>query len=228
MRLSFLDHVNDQSVRDVKVRLAVIYIHIQIASTTFARDTPEIKDSVVQTKRTPTELLQLKQPPQMAKTCGEPTTGYGLAREFAASCEPENGLEPVRKATSLKYGSDTSLNLGKKRSENNSKQKTLKQTQRSSFVSYVDFDRDDLGSSNTPASVTTRRRVKSDGYDPELSEEIADELPPLAKTLPAKARAIRPDSYMFAVGSQNAINTSHFKTSPQTRVNESSFGDERV
>jgi hypothetical protein len=223
--------VKDPSVRDIKVQLAVIHIHIQIASATFARDTPDIKNSVVQTKRTPIELLEAKQSPDGARNCGASTTGYELVREFATTCEPRGEPELEHKATSPKYASDTSLNLAKKRSESNTKQKTLKQCQRSSFVSYVDFDQVELGVTNTPkpSSVTSsRRRIKSDGYDPDdlskVSEEFADKLPPMKHTtLPA--RVTRPESYMFALGSQNAIDTSHSRDMPPAIVNENSVED---
>ena len=211
--------------------MAVIYIHIQTASTTFARDTPEVKNSVTQTKRTPSELLQLKHSPDVARNCGAFTTGYELLREFASTCEPPNEVDPERRTTSPKYASDTSLNSStKKRNENSPRHKTFKQCQRSSFVSYIDLDPKDSGVTSTPnpSSVTSRRRVKSDGYDPEdtseLSEELADELPPMNQTLPARTRTIRPDSYMIAVGSQNAIDTSHFKDG----IDQNSIGEEFV
>lgn len=211
--------------------MAVIYIHIQIASTTFARDTPEVKNSVTQAKRTPSELLQHKHSADVARNCGAFTTGYELLREFASTCEPPNEIEPERKATSPKYASDTSLNTStKKRNESSPRHKTLKQCQRSSFVSYIDLDPKDLAVTSTPkpSSVTSRRRVKSDGYDPEdtseLSEELADELRPMNKTLPARTRMMRPDSYMLAVGSQNAIDTSLFKDG----IDEDSIDEEFV
>ena len=227
MHLSFLGHVNDPPVRDAKVRMPLVYIHIQIASATFARDTPEVKNSVVQTKRTPTELLKVKHSPEVVvANCGAPTTGYELVREFATTCDPPNVAEPERKATSPKYASDTSLHLTKKRSENNARQKPLKQCQRSSFVSYVDFNPEELTNISTPSSVPSRRRIKSDGYDPDdlskFSEEFADELPPLSKTLPVQAHGTRPESYMFALRSQNALDTSHFNDSPQARRNKNS------
>ena len=227
MRLSCIGHVNDPAVRDIKVRMAVIYINIQMASTTFARNTPEIRDSVAQVKRTPTELLQAKQSPDAAKNCGASTTGYDLVREFATTSDLPNESKPEQKTPLLAtYGSDTSLNSSKKRNEGGGKQKTLKHSQRSSFVSYVDFD-EGLASTPERSSATSRRRVKSDGYDPEESEEFPDELPPL-KTMSLKPRVTRPESYMFALTSQNAINTSHFKDSPKPRISKKNEKDELV
>ena len=227
MHLSFKGHVKDPSVRDSKVRMAVIYINIQTASTTFARDTPEIRDSVHQSKRTPTELLKIKQ--SDAKNCGASTTGFELVQEFATTSDLPKETERAQKAPLLKYGSDNSLNLTKKRNEGSGKQKTLKQCQRSSFVSYVNFNEELPSTPKSASAGTSRRRVKSDGYDPDdmsnLSEECKDELPPLSKTLPAQTRVNRPESYMIALGSQNAINTSCFRDSPKARLSKKNGKD---
>ena len=224
--------MNDPPVRDIKVRMAVVYINILIASTTFARHTPEVKDSVTQSKRTPSELLKHQHSPDVAKNCGAWTTGYELLREFSSSCEPENEVDL---ATSPKYASDTSLNTSpKKRNESSSKYKTFKQCQRSSFVSYVNLDSAEFGVTSTPnpSSVSSRRRVKSDGHDPEdeseLSDEVADQLPPMNKALPGRMRSVRPESYMLAVGSQNAIDTSHFKDLPQAGIDTNRGEEEFV
>lgn len=211
--------------------MAVVYINIRSASTTFARDTPEVKNYVLQTKQTPSELLEVKRTP--ATNCGKSTTGYELLREFASACEPQSGASTPERSSTPKYASDTSLHLNKKGSERNAKSKTLKQYQRSSFVSYVDFGLS-VTTLDTPrlSAVSSRRRVKSDGYDPEdlsqLSEELTDDPPPVKKTLPVQTRVTRPESYMFALGSQNAINTSHFRDLPPARIDERRLEDEFV
>lgn len=227
MSISFLDRVKDPSAHDVEVRMAVIYIHILITSATFARDTPQVKESVDQMKRTPNELLQVERSPE----CGAPTTGYDLVREFATSCEPPIGLDPERKVSSPKYASDTALNMTKKKSDSNQKHKTLKMCQRSSFVSYISLDHTELdNATKTLPDMTSRRRVKSEGYDTDDSSnpsgEVGDERP-LGKnaTLPVQTRAVRPESYMIALGSQNALNTSNRRNARQARIDESNLED---
>ncbi|XP_028409057.1 uncharacterized protein LOC114531641 [Dendronephthya gigantea] len=220
-----MNHVKDPSAHDIEVRMEVVYIYIVISSATFARDTAEVKDSVNQIKRTPSELLQEQRSPE----CGASTTGYDLVREFATSCEPRIGLDPERKATSPKYASDTALNMAKKKNESSPKHKTLKLCQRSSFVSYISLDETELdNSTKTLPDMTSRRRVKSDGYDPDdssdLAEKVEDERPPQKNaTLPAQKR---PESYMIALGSQNALDTSHFRNTQHSRIDECDLEDD--
>ena len=199
------------------MKVAIVNIHIQNASTTFARDSPDVKNAVSQNRRTPTELLQAKQPPlsDLSRLCGVPTKGFGLVREFASRRETDARDGPAKTTLAPKYASDTALNsttttttMMKKRktSEATSKPKTLKQCQRSSFISYVDIEVD------TQNVEDSRRRIKSEGYEPESDELrnfeglVEKEEKPIEKaTLSVQPNLIRPESYMFAVGT-NSVN----------------------